>query len=289
MARIREPHRRTALLLAIIPLALGAAAGCTETAAASGLRPAPEAAGGDRGRVFRDGCLVDQRSRATRRCVYGSHSRVTVVLFGDSEAMQFFPPLLRVVRASGWRLVTRLRAGCTPAAIKFSHRCDHWRDRTLRLIARRDRPNLVVVTGGVAYRAIRDGRRLSSRRSAPWLRRGYARTLRRLRRSGARVAVIKDTPRSPRHIPDCVVQHLDEPGRCSFSRRQPTNRIFDLRAARLVRGATLLDPTPVVCPGRSCPAVKGDVLVYRDAVHFTATFAAELTGWLRSRLPRPAR
>jgi hypothetical protein len=230
---------------------------------------------------------VDQKLQKAKRCVYAKRrSRTTVVLFGDSEAMQFFPPLLRIARSRGWRLVTRLRAGCAPPDIQFSFRCDGWRDETLRLIERRDRPDLVVVTGGVAYTAIRGGRRLSSKASEPWLLRGYVRTLRRLRRSRAPVAVIEDTPRSPHDIPDCVREHPRRPNRCSFSRRQPTNRAFDERAARRVSGARLLDPTPVVCP-RRCPAAVDDVLVYRDHVHFTATFAATLTPWLRERLPRP--
>jgi hypothetical protein len=269
--------------------ALAAVAIAVPASAAAELRPAPREATHDRGRVYHDGCLVEQTTRATKRCVYGKRrSRVTVVLFGDSEAMQFFAPLLRISDERGWRLVTRLRAGCVPAAIKFSFRCDDWRKRTLRLIRRRDRPDLVVVTGGVVYRAIRDGRRLSSEASAPWLRRGWVRTLRRLRASGARVALINDTPRAPRDIPTCVLEHPQRPRKCDFARRQPTNRVFQRRAARRVRGVRLLDPTPVVCPGGNCPAVVGDVLVYRDSVHFTATFAATLTPWLKTELPAPA-
>jgi len=253
------------------------------------LRPSPQEATDDRGQVYVDGCLVDQATRTTKRCLYAKRgSSTTVVLFGDSEAMQFFPPLLRIARARGWRLVTRLRAGCVPAEIRFSFRCDDWRERTLRLIRQRDRPDLVVVTGGVAYRAIRHSRRLSSAASAPWLKRGWVRTLKRLRRSGARVALIKDTPRAPRDIPSCVLEHPRRPQRCSFARRQPTNRVFDRRAARRVHGVKLVDPTPVVCPGGRCHAVAGDVLVYRDSVHFTATFAATLTPWLERELPDPA-
>jgi hypothetical protein len=281
--------RRAALAVAAAAVALGGAQSLASVTAAD-LRPAPQDAGSDRGRVYHDGCLVERESTKPKRCVYARpSSHTTVVLFGDSEAMQFFPPLLRIAREHGWRLVTRLRAGCGPPAVFFGARCNKWRKRTLRLITRRDRPELVVTTGGVAYTVVRNGRRLSSRASAPWLRRGYVRTLRRLRRAGARIAVIKDTPRSPRHIPRCVLAHPRHPSRCDFSRHQPTNRVFDREAARRVRGATLADPTPVVCPGRTCPVVFGDVLVYRDHVHFTATFTATLTSWLRERLPRPAR
>ena len=288
----RQPSRRPVAVAAAVALACGIAAGAGGVPAVTAveLRPAPKEASDDRGRVFRDGCLVDQQSRATRRCTYANRrSETRVLLFGDSEAMQFFPPLLRISRSRGWRLMTRLRAGCTPAAIRFSHRCDDWRRRSLRLIERSDHPDLVVVTGGVAYEAVRNRRRLSSKASGRWLRRGYVRTLRRLRRTGAHVAVIRDTPRPPHKIPGCVLRHPERPDRCDFSRRQPTNRAFDKRAARSVRGARLLDPTPVVCPGGTCTAVADDVLVYRDHVHFTATFAATLTPWLREHLPRPRR
>ena len=284
---LHRPRPGTAALLATLALAFFGQAEADAVTVAD-LRPSPEQATDDRGRVFLDGCLVDQHSRATRRCVYGERrSTTTVLLFGDSEAMQFFPPLLRIARSRGWRLVTRLRAGCVPADIDFSFRRDSGRRRTLGLIEHHDRPDLIVTTGGVVYRAIRNGRRLSTRASAPWMRKGWVRTLKRLRSSGARVALIKDTPRSPRRIPECILEHPRRFDRCGFARRQPTNRQFDRRAARLVHGVTLLDPTPRVCPGSACPAVAGDVLVYRDAVHFTATFAATLTPWLRKELPDP--
>ena len=48
----------------------------------------------------------------------------------------------------------------------------------------------------------------------------------------------------------------------------------DLAAAE---GIGFIDPTPWVCPSSPCPAVFGNLLVYRDAGHLTATFAAALT------------
>ncbi|MGI8945856.1 MAG: SGNH hydrolase domain-containing protein [Thermoleophilaceae bacterium] len=282
----------------VSPTALAGCASATDAAAptrpdasaaliAADLDPTPKKATKDRGRVFYKGCL---KRREPHRCVFlKGRGRPTVVLFGDSEAMQFWPPLLRIARDRGWRLVTRLRAGCGPTDIHFAFKCDRWREKTMRLIASRDRPQLVVVTGGVAYKVIRRGRRLSSRASAKYLRRGYTRTLRRLRRTtGARIAVVKDTPRSQRNIPTCVRRHPRKFSRCDFSPRQKTNRDFDRRAARRVKGAKLIDPTPIVCPNR-CPAVFGDTLAYRDDVHFTATFAKTLEPWLRERLPAPAR
>jgi hypothetical protein len=42
------------------------------------------------------------------------------------------------------------------------------------------------------------------------------------------------------------------------------------------------------CPGKMCPAVIGDVLVYRKGSHLTATYVLTLTPWLAEHLPEPA-
>jgi hypothetical protein len=56
-----------------------------------------------------------------------------------------------------------------------------------------------------------------------------------------------------------------------------------------VEGVRLIDPTPVACTEKKCPAVIGDVLVYRNGAHLTATYVRTLTPWLAERLPGPAR
>ena len=49
--------------------------------------------------------------------------------------------------------------------------------------------------------------------------------------------------------------------------------------------AKLIDATSRFCPRELCPAVIGDVLVYRTSGHLTATYARSLTTWLSRRLP----
>ncbi len=51
----------------------------------------------------------------------------------------------------------------------------------------------------------------------------------------------------------------------------------------------MLDPTDQLCLADLCPSVIGDVLVYRNSGHLTASFAATLGPWLGGRLPRVAR
>jgi hypothetical protein len=44
----------------------------------------------------------------------------------------------------------------------------------------------------------------------------------------------------------------------------------------------------MMCAGKRCPAVIGDVLVYRNGAHLTQTYVRTLTPWLGERLPEPA-
>ncbi|MBB4660702.1 SGNH hydrolase domain-containing protein [Conexibacter arvalis] len=253
------------------------------------IRPTPRDAKDDKGKMFADGCLTERSRMTSRRCVYGvEKSATTVVLFGDSHAMQYFPALERLALDRGWRLVGLTRAGCPIADVSYLDGCDAWRENTLRRIERQERPALVVTSSSTAdrIRVRRDGKRLSRADSQPLLIAGYARTLRRLRRTGAEVVVLRDQIKTSFNPPDCVATHPRDLRRCAFERRRIAGNGFDAAGARRVRGVRVLDPLNVLCRGRRCPSVIGDALVYRDEYHLSATFAATLAPWLERRLPK---
>jgi hypothetical protein len=117
---------------------------------------------------------------------------------------------------------------------------------------------------------------------------GYASTLRKLRGTGARVALIEDVPHPNKNIPECVSRSLDHLERCATPRSKALDYPkVNTRVAKQVEGVSLIDPTPVVCPEKTCPAVIGDVLVYRNGSHLTATYVRTLTPWLDKQLPEP--
>ena len=58
-----------------------------------------------------------------------------------------------------------------------------------------------------------------------------------------------------------------------------------MRAATRVAGAYPIDPTPLLCREDVCPAVIGDVVVYGQTTHLTATYAKTMTPWLDAQLP----
>src|SRR3954452_23671293 len=118
--------------LAVLPIVCIAALLLVEhsTAVAGGLqksaksvRPSPRRADADRGQAYHDGCHVEVLGTKSPPCVYGDpRSSTTVVLFGDSHALHFFPALRRVAERRDWRFVSLTKSGCPPAEVDVYHR-----------------------------------------------------------------------------------------------------------------------------------------------------------------------
>ncbi|MDQ2700959.1 MAG: hypothetical protein M3Y23_06490 [Actinomycetota bacterium] len=282
-------------LLTLFALALGLNGGPhevtqTDSASAAKYRPSIKKTPSDKGKMDADRCIArrgDTRSKLSR-CTYGKKDGDrTVVLMGDSHALQYGPAMIGVAKKRNWRLIALMRQSCVVAQVKYDKTCDTWRKNTMRSIVRDIKPDMVVIsTGTVArYRVKRGGRTLSRKASEPHLKRGMVKTLKRLRKTGTRVVVIRDQARSPFFVHKCLRK---KPARkCSFKGGGRTERgPFDAKAARAVKKVKLIDPFGKLCPKGRCPGVVGKVIVYRDRYHLTATYARTLTPWLDRKLPR---
>jgi hypothetical protein len=261
---------------------------------ASHVRPSPRHADADRGQAYTDGCNVDKPATTSPPCVYGNRgSSTTVVLFGDSHALHFFPALRRVAERRDWRLVNLTKSGCPPADVDVYYRSEHrfyaecgvWRDAMLRRMEEKEKPALVVTSASIYTAVMEGGKVLSGLEARTALGRGYAAVLKRLIADGMRVVAIRDVPRVPGSIPKCVAEHMRHLRRCAFSKHDGLPHPDAVRAAvRGVAGVRLIDATSRLCVGRLCPAVVDDILVYRAQGHLTATFAARLAPWLTRKL-----
>ena len=252
----------------------------------------------NRPQMYADGCHLDAPETESPECVYGDpSSETTVVLFGDSHAMQWFPALNELAKDRDWRLVGLTKSACPPAEVHIYsgtlrreyRECDQWRERTLQRIVRDENPSLVVTSSLPTYRPRDDGKRLPREESTEALVEGYASTLKKLRGAGASVALIEDVPHPDKNIPQCVSRSLDRLERCATPRSKALGYPkVNARAAEGVEGVSLIDPTSEVCLEKACPAVIGDALVYRNGAHLTATYVRTLTPWLGKHLPEPA-
>jgi len=113
---------------------------------------------------------------------------------------------------------------------------------------------------------------------------GYVDLLRPLQAAGLRVAVVLDNPYPRFSAPDCVQLKGPDSAQCQVIRpRQDTSDDPLKRAADQIDGVEVLDLSEYVCRGTTCPAVIGNVLVYRDN-HLTNTFAKSLAPVMARRL-----
>ncbi|HET7385591.1 MAG TPA: acyltransferase family protein [Nocardioidaceae bacterium] len=263
---------------------------------AHAVRPNPADAGDDRGKMYADGCLVPKPKDRSPKCVYGdTSSSTTVVLFGDSHAMQWFPALDRVAKQRGWRLVGLTKSGCpaSDVTVYLPHLhgpydvCDTWRARALDRI-KEISPAIVVIGGFATYQTDDDGQPQSADASHQRLVRGYVDTLEELKGTGARVVLMRDTPH-PGDVRQCVANHLQHLTSCAATNDKAFGYVPILpKVARQFSGATLLDSSSELCRDDTCPAVIGNALVYRNGDHLTATFARTMAPWLNDHLPRLA-
>jgi peptidoglycan/LPS O-acetylase OafA/YrhL len=265
---------------------------------AQAVHPAPREAEAkhNRPQMYADGCHLEVAEKESPECVYGNpSSETTVVLFGDSHAMQWFPAINQLAKERNWRLVGLTKSACPPAEVNINNatlrreyrECAEWREQMLERIAR-EKPSLIVTSSLPNYSPREDGKRLRGEARKQALVEGYASTLRKLRATGAPVALIEDVPHPNKDIPECVSRELDDLQRCATPKSKALGYPkINTRAAQEAEGVHLIDPTPVLCLEKTCPAVIGDVLVYRNGAHLTATYVRTLIPWLARQLPEP--
>lgn len=264
---------------------------------ADAVRPEPtqRAVRVDRGTVWDAGCMLKPPQTESGECAFGvPGARHTVALFGDSHAMHFFPALERVAKERRWRLLAFNKAGCPPYdTLVYNpevggeyHECREWQARVLKRLEE-ERPRFVFTAGSIWHKLVEDGEMVrSARRNTAVLEPAYVRMLERLTAMGSQVVVLKDLPKAPHDMTDCVSANLDDLRACAFAEDNGNPDHFEVRAARELEGAELVDLTSAICAKGRCFGVIRNTLVYRDNDHMTATFAATLATWLDREVDR---
>lgn len=220
-------------------------------------------------------CHRPQARSDLKACVYGkADSSYHVVLVGDSHAASWAPTLERIAEQKGWRLSVYTKSDCGLIQIPvLLYRKDivykECEAHSANLMAELESnpPDLVVFTQFSERVAVGEGdnaTRISQATVEVW---------RRLLAKGIRVVAILDTPFLRGMAGDC----LDRENTCKISPARSVPKVDPIKLA----GATeprvpVLDFTRFFCGADNCPTVTGNVFVWRDNHHFTATYATTL-------------
>lgn len=213
-------------------------------------------------------------------CVFGDrHGARTMVLFGDSHALMWFPALERIALAAKWRLVALMALGCPVADVTVwnvvsggpASGCPPFR-RTM--IARIDKlhPSLVVVSEGF-YGLDASDQPITD---ADWTRALEA-SFTALHAKGMKKALIGQSYLIPDPIA-CLSAYPSSIQRCSRTEATPTftAELAADRAAAKARGVAYVNEVPWTCSA-TCTVVIGNMIAYNSASHLSATYDAYLT------------
>ena len=231
--------------------------------------PSPLAARDDLPDAPRE-CLPFTAPLSSPPCVLGAADAPRVVLLGDSHAFQWFALAQALAEQRGAAVELLTKSGCPAPTVQVRNailgrvyrECDVWREDALRRIEA-DRSVVAVLVATMNRYDV----------PADELAAGWDRTLARLTATGAPVLYVADSPHPERDVPTCVSGRLEAWAACSFDRDAalpPDPTAAAVRAGRRP-GVRLLDLTRELCPAARCPAVRGGVLLYRDASHLTDT------------------
>lgn len=205
------------------------------------------------------------------------------VLWGDSVGAQWSPTVSGVLAPHDWQILVLTKSACAIIDKTYYYAkvggayevCTEWRKRVIEYISMVE-PDIVFVGSSAFYDFT----------PADWVD-GTAGILHQLATSTERVVLVPGTPTLSFNAPSC----LEDPWRFSFRlidgerecEEARTETISDEVAGYLERAAgafpnvDVLNLDDLVCPDGLCAAqtVNG-VVVFRDEVHVTASFAKSI-------------
>jgi peptidoglycan/LPS O-acetylase OafA/YrhL len=211
--------------------------------------------------------------------IVGEPGMPTIAVVGGSHSLQWLPVLEEVASRARWRIVSYTRSACpfyfgedemTPREWR---ECPEWNRNVLARLERL-RPDAVFMTSTRYARGV--GEQLPE---------GYLAAWRALGEAGIKVIAVRDNPNFQIEASDCVELHGADAPACALDRLSAIANPspVDLLATR-PSNVRFIDLTNFFCTTTACPPVVGNVLVYRDHNHFTATYGRTLAPMLGNEL-----
>jgi peptidoglycan/LPS O-acetylase OafA/YrhL len=243
--------------------------------------------------VYADGCHQSETQVEPMSCVYGAKAgKFTVALVGDSHAAQWVPALQAVAIKNGWKLETYTKSSCPLADLDIAKgegaevytTCRTWNENIQKALAA-SKPN-VVVTSSLLHIPVINGARTSDAARIQAMGDGLHASWTRLADAGIPIVSIVDTPFMGIDVPECVAANEKSLTKCAVAKEKTDiggGQPEAIGAAGL-KSVSVINLNAMICPDTLCAPVIGNVLIYRDAAHMTATYSRSLATALDAKL-----
>jgi len=230
--------------------------------------------------AYGEKCIVMDFATKPLLCHYGNLlSKKTLLVVGDSHAVQWLPPLELIAKKENLHLIAITKSSCSYSltnSLSTQNRqdesCVEWNHRLPNIIEK-IRPDIMLFSQSTGYVSADDGldaSELADRIAESW---------NSLILSGISVVAIRDTPHVGINIPSCLSKFglsgencTKERGRAMYNNRNDPLVLASQRAT----GVNLVDMTNYICDKDFCRASKNGIVIWRDSNHMTASFARTL-------------
>jgi peptidoglycan/LPS O-acetylase OafA/YrhL len=227
--------------------------------------------------IYKDGCNRPDPEWQRLHCIYGERSASrTIALVGGSHSAHWLPALDILGQKHGWRVVVYLKSNCVfseaEGRVALDKWCQDWNRRTMALF-RQDPPEVIFTTST---------RGSGAEEHVP---EGFLQRWSQLQTLGIKVVAIRDTPWMGFWVPECLEMRGHNSMQCAQSREKvfaptdPVKRLTDRPP-----NVHFIDLSQYFCDEQHCPPAIGNVIVYCDDSHITATYSRSLAPMLERQL-----
>jgi len=215
---------------------------------------------------YDDGCHLNYHESVSPLCEFGKlDSAKTVVLYGDSHAVQWFPALEKLAAEKGFKLITLTKSACpsidvvreSVGAFKMSN-CASWRKSAIDRIANA-KPDLIILSSFEHFVPQGDPRKVKE-----WWAASSERTYKTLQPLTPKIVYLLDTPLPKRNIPDCLASTSADKCLADSKLGLPQTADFEI-----------VNPAEWLCQDE-CPGIVRGNVAYRDASHISVATSLEL-------------
>ena len=229
------------------------------------LKPSIDLASRDLSPVYEDRCITRVEQTNVVHCEYGETEDYdyVIALVGGSHAAHWQPMLDEFGKRNRVKIDTYLKPRCrfTFDSEEDSGSCKPWFDEAIQQVVQ-SKPDLIFTTGDTGKDQLRH------------VPASFVDTWRYVEKHGIDLFLMRDGPWFPYNVVDCLAKNRDNPNACKVKREEvivepsPMSQVENMPS-----NVHTLDVTDYYCDQDYCYPIVGNVVVYFDSNHFTATFS----------------
>lgn len=214
-----------------------------------------------------EGCLQSEKPEVVTK---------KIVVLGDSHSQQYMAALGPVAKQHGWEVVTLLKGGCRFDA-QSSERADFCNEfnQASSAYVLEHKPDAVFTVASLTHV------------DAPFETEvpGYLEGIKPFTDLGIDVVGVRDNPRFSFNMPECVQKKGKDSPDCNppMEESLAASSPLDDYVGKVDR-LFLMDMSDFICEQGTCPAVVGNVYVYKDDNHLSKTYVQTMVPMFEQRL-----